>query len=165
MWDDIAKGAVEGLVRGILSRKNAPGTSRSDVVEASHFVLRDAQDRGRAILTMLDGGPALLMLDPKEQVRSLLCVEGEASYLSLRGKDEAVKAIVMVDEDGPAVFFHDKEETHRVSLQLYDDAPALCYRDAAGRTRAVFTVDGDGPGLYDEDDNLTAKYPPDEPDA
>jgi hypothetical protein len=69
LWDEFAKGALESLVRNILGPRKETSEAASDqeaseepndVVEASHFVLRDSKGRGRAILAMLDHGPGLI---------------------------------------------------------------------------------------------------------
>ena len=67
MWDEIAKGAIEGLVRGILARKPNQNPGH---VEGHSFVLRDDRGRGRAVLAMLKDGPGLTLLNADEAVRA-----------------------------------------------------------------------------------------------
>ena len=69
MLDDVVKGAVEGLVRGILSRRSDESANQ---IEAQSFVLRDGKGRGRAVLAMLEEGPGLTLLDGREEIKALL---------------------------------------------------------------------------------------------
>src|SRR5208283_4639527 len=84
MWDEVAKGAVEGLVRAILARNpnQSPGQ-----VEGHSFVLRDDCGRCRAVLAMLEDGPGLTLLDADQAIRAVLGVGQGEVCLELWGSD------------------------------------------------------------------------------
>ena len=67
MLDDLAKGAVEGLITAILNRKSSNPQRTHTQIETQSLVLRDSQGRGRAVLAMLDDGPALTLLTEEEE--------------------------------------------------------------------------------------------------
>lgn len=90
MLDDVVKGAVEGLVRGILSRKADESTGQ---IEAQSFVLRDNKGRGRAVLAMLEEGPGLTLLDGREEIKAVLALDKEGCFLAALSQG-AVSSIV-----------------------------------------------------------------------
>ena len=153
---DVVRGAVEGLVRGLLSRKGKEGDRppTAEVVEARHFVLRDAQGRGRAVLAMLAQGPGLLLLDEREEVRAMLWQEGGGAFLRLSaGGGPASQALLRVEEGVPELAFYAPDGQPGVSLRFLKDGPRLQLWDTHGRCRAEMAVDESGPAVVVYDDH------------
>jgi hypothetical protein len=151
MWDEIAKGAVEGLVRGILSRKSDKPAGH---VEAQSFVLRDDEGRGRAVLAMLDGGPGLTLLNSGEQIKAVLGVGEDEAYLELWGSGGKANALVRMEGDEPELVFFDDEGRARASLRLFATGPCLRLFDANSKCRAMMELNPeDQPSVVVFDEN------------
>jgi hypothetical protein len=155
MWDELAKGAVEGLVKSILSGK------ASGQLEAQSFVLRDARGHGRAVLAMLDGGPALTLLSDNGEVKAVVGLDEAGPYLQFWGAAGKTSFIARMDGDEADVSFYDGGQVQRATLGLDSGGPTLQMRDAGGRCRAQLVVDADdGPSLtvYDEGEQPQAEF-------
>jgi hypothetical protein len=125
MWDEIAKGAVEGLVRGILARKPSRTTEQ---VEAQSFVLRDEHGRGRAVLAMLEAGPGLTLLDADEGIRAVLGVGESKAFLELWGTDNRSNATFSMEGNQPDLSFYDDCGRCQVTLTPPRPVPAAFRR-------------------------------------
>jgi hypothetical protein len=160
MWDEVAKEAVEGLIRGILSRK--PGGQSEPApghLEVRSLVLRDAAGAGRAVLAVLDDGPALTLLGPDQRVRAAVGVDGTGPYLQLWGTDGRSNLILRLDADSVDLSLYDRAGVQRAGVELDADGPGVVLRDPAGRCRVQVTVDGNGDPsvtLYDADGRARA---------
>lgn len=155
MLDDLAKGAVEGLITAILSRKSSNQNDQNQThtqIETQSLVLRDAQGRGRAVLTMLDAGPALTLLTEDEEVKAVVGLNEGDAYLQFWGASAGCSLIARMEGDQADVSFYDDGQVQRATLGLDSDGPTLQMRDAEGRCRVQLDVDEDGPSLvvYDE---------------
>lgn len=138
MLDDVVKDAVEGLVRGILSRK---GDKSSDHLEVQSLVLRDSQGRGREVLSMLENGPGLTLLDEQEQLKAMLALDKLEAYLKFCGKNNATCIELRIDNNEPELVFFDAAQTPRASLMLHSDGPSLRLWDKAGKCRVQIEMD------------------------
>ena len=150
MWGEIAKGAVEGLVRGILSGK---GGKSSRQVEAHSFVLRDDQNRGRAVLAMLGDGPGLTLLDSDEQIKAVLALDNQGAHLQFWGEDNTTNVLVRLEGNEPELVFFDANNEPRASLRLYPNGPCFRLWDGKDKCRVMMQVDAeDGPSVavFDE---------------
>lgn len=158
MLDEIAKGAVDGLISAILTRKSfhevaAPNQSETlGQIETQSLVLRDARGRGRAVLTMLDSGPALTLLTEEEEVKAVIGLNQGDAYLQFRGASDSRSLIARMDGEEADVSFYDDGQVQRATLGLDSGGPTLQMRDAEGRCRVQLDIDEDGPSLvvYDE---------------
>jgi hypothetical protein len=147
MLDQVVKGAVEGLVRGLLSRRDSGDPSKSaGIVEAQSFVLRDGSGKGRAILTLLPDGPGLLLLNEREQVQAMLWLDRQGTYLSFRSEKKP-ELMLRVQGDVPELAFYDAQGTASAALRLLPDGPRLELWDRQGKRRADIAVDERGPAL------------------
>lgn len=153
MLDDVVKGAVEGLLKGLLSgRAQAAGR----VVEAEQFVLRDAAKNVRGMFTYLPEGPALVLLNPEQEIQGILAThdDNDAVYLQLRcAHNIAQKVVVMADPEGPQVFLHDQNENIQARLLGEPDAVSLELNAADQHTKVVLRVDPGEPCLFFRDEN------------
>jgi hypothetical protein len=152
MLDDVVKGAVEGLVRGILARKSDETT---DQIDAQSFVLRDGKGHGRAVLAMLEEGPGLTLLNRREEVKALLGLDKEGPYLQFWGKDDRTTVLLRMDDNQPELLFFDAQNVPRASLGLDSDGPCLQLLDSNGKCRVQLNMDDEnGPSvvLYDENE-------------
>lgn len=150
MLDDIAKGVVEGLIAGILSRKSgsAPGH-----LEVHSLTLRDDQGHGRAVLAMLDGGPAVTLLGRDQRVRAVVGTGEDGPYLQFWGEDGRTNLTLRLDGASADLSFYDRAHVQRATLVLDEDGPGVQLRDSRGKCRVqVVTDENDGPSitLYDE---------------
>jgi hypothetical protein len=151
VWDELAKGAVEGLVRGILARK---ADKSSGQVEAQSFVLRDDKGRGRALLTMLEGGPGLTLLNEREQIQALFGLDAQGGYLQFWGKDGRTNILVRIEGNEPEFVFFDRNDEPRGSLRLYPSGPCFRLWDGNGKCRLMIQTDTeDGPSVVVYDEN------------
>jgi hypothetical protein len=152
MLDDVVKGAVEGLVRGILARKSDESATQ---IDCQSFVLRDSKGRGRAVLAMLEEGPGLTLLDRQEEVKALLGLTKEGVVLQFWGKDDHTEVTLRIRNNEPELVFFDANDEPRASLQLCPDGPYLQLWDSNGKCRVMVRMDDeDGPSvaLYDENE-------------
>lgn len=159
MLDDIAKGVVEGLISGILSRKSKGDPGH---VEVQSLVLRDENGVGRAVLAMLDGNPTLSFLDPNEQVRAVICTDADGPYAQLWGENGGVNMLLRLENDSADLSFYDENHEQRVSMQLDPDGPSILLRDADGKCRIQAAVDDEGSPsvtLYDQNEQQVAEIP------
>lgn len=158
MLDEIAKSAVDGLVSAILSRKSShevAAPSQLEIpgqIETQSLILRDAQGRGRAVLTMLDSGPALTLLTEEEEVKAVIGLNQGDAYLQFWGASDGRSLIVRMEDDEADVSFYDDGQVQRATLGLDSRGPTLQMRDAEGHCRVQLDVDENGPSLvvYDE---------------
>jgi hypothetical protein len=151
MLDDVVKGAVEGLVRGILSRKS---DESADQIEAQSFVLRDGKGRGRAVLAMLEEGPGLTLLNGREEVKGLLGLDKEGAYLQFWGKDDRTTVLLRMENNEPELVFCDAKDVPRASLRLCPDGPSLQLWDGNGKCRVMVRMDDEnGPSVVVYDEN------------
>jgi hypothetical protein len=150
MWDQIAKGAVEGLVRGILARKP---NSAAGHVEAQSFVLRDDCGRGRAVLAMLDTGPGLTLLDAAEQVKLVLGLGEGKRFLELWGANGCSNLTLSMEDNQPKLAFYDNSGRCRLALELAteDKASFELWGDNS-RSNLTLSMEGNQPelGFYDD---------------
>jgi hypothetical protein len=160
MWDEVAKEAVEGLIRGILSRKpGGPSGQAPGHLEVRSLVLRDAAGAGRAVLAVLDRGPALTLLGSDEQVRAVVGVDDTGPYLQLWGADGRSNLILRLDAESADVSLYDRTGVQRAGIELDAEGPGVVLRDPAGRCRVQVAVDGNGEPsvtLYDADGRARA---------
>jgi hypothetical protein len=151
MWDEIAKGAAEGLVRGILARKpDCP----SGQVDAQSFVLRDGQGRGRAILAMLDDQPGLILLNSAEEIKAQLGLNEKGAFLAMYGNAGQPGVVVRMEGDDPELVFFDANDMARASLRLYPTGPSLYLWDDQERCRVQVQMHAEaGPSVVRFDEN------------
>jgi hypothetical protein len=151
VWDELAKGAVEGLVHGILSRK---ADKPSGQVDAQSFVLRDDRGRGRALLTMLEGSPGLTFLNEREQIQALLALHPQGGHLQFWGKDGSTNITVRIEGNEPELVFFDRNDEPRASLRLYASGPCLRLWDSNGKCRVLLETNVEaGPSVIVYDEN------------
>lgn len=154
MFDEVVKGAVEGLVKGLMSDRGKPD---GRIVEAEHFVLRDAAKNVRAMLTNLPAGPTLVFLDLNQEIRAILGCDdsGEgAVYLQLDCPDLERRVVVRADESGPRLFLHNEEQEVQAMLHGDPGGGVVLQLNAGDRhTKAALWVDEHGPRLFFHDAN------------
>ena len=145
MLDDLAKGAVEGLISAILSRKS------SNQIETQGLILRDSNGHGRAVLAMLDSGPAITLLTETGQVKAVVGLDDAGPYLQFWGAKNG-SLLARMEGDEADISFYDHGQVQRATLGLDGNGPTLQMRDGEGRCRVQLVVDEDGPSvaLYDE---------------
>jgi hypothetical protein len=144
MLDDVVKGAVEGLVKGLMSGRGKPD---GRVVEAEHFVLRDSAKNVRAMLTNLPAGPALVFLDSNQEIRAILGCDdgGGAVYLQLDCPDLERRVVVRADKAGPRVFLHNEDQEVQAMLHGHLEGVSLELNANDRHTKAELWVDEHGP--------------------
>ena len=100
------------------------------VIRANSFIVEDENGKPRASLSVLKGGPALLLNDENGKLSALL---------------EVIK-------EGPRLWMHDENGKARVMLLLAKEGAGLSLSDENGMTRAGLHMGKDGPKLvlYDE---------------
>jgi hypothetical protein len=160
MWDEVAKEAVEGLIRGLLSRKSGgPSGHAPGHLEVRSLVLRDDAGTGRAVLAMLDRGPALTLLGPDQGVRAVVGVDDSGPYLQLWGADGRSNLILRLDAKSTDLSLYDRTGVQRAGVELDADGPSVVLRDPEGRCRVQVAVDSNGDPsvtLYDADGQVGA---------
>lgn len=146
----------------LLPQKRAIGGSSQRVVEATSFVLKDNNERIRAVLDM-SAGVGLTLKDVNGKNRAGLSVSGENAYLFINNEDgvqrillgltgEAAslhlndpkgkeQAAFMVNKKGPTILLRDAKGLARVTLNSRDLGPSMVLRDAENRPRMGILVD------------------------
>jgi hypothetical protein len=153
MLDDVIKGAVEGVVKAMMSGRDKPD---GRIVEAEGFVLRDQAKNVRGMFTYLPEGPALVLINPDQEIQAILAThdDHDAAYLQIRCvHNTAQKVVVMANPEGPQVFLHDRNENVQARLLGEPDAVSLELNAEDQHTKVVLRVDPDHPSLFFRDGN------------
>ncbi|MGE3817891.1 MAG: hypothetical protein AB7I30_00500 [Isosphaeraceae bacterium] len=160
-WLSVAVASV-GLIALVGASAQVGDVSvRATVVEASRFVVRDAEGRERARLAMgEDHSPRLVFSDDQGRVRLQISVAPNGSP-GVRLLDETQKAEAGLAVSGggrPGLVLNDQSGRTRASLTIQQDGgPTLNLRDEKGKARVVLDASPDGAhglSLRDSDENL-----------
>jgi hypothetical protein len=169
MWDELAKGAVEGLIHGLLTKRSSDQATHNgipDVVESRSFVLRDEHDRGRAVLTTIDGQPSLSFLTEDGQMKLAISLGSSGPYIQLWGENGETECVLRVEGNDADISFYDQDSNERAILSLDATGPSLLMRDTQNKCRVSLMLTDDGTPfltLFDEEENSVAELPcPDE---
>lgn len=149
------------VTAAVVTSGGADGPQRSPkMIEAQGFLVRDAEGRERARLTVGDdGSPRLVFLDAMGRVRAQISV-GPGGTPGIRLLDPSQKAEIGLAVSGtrPGLILNDRTGHPRAGLCVQDDgSPLLSFRDQQGKLRLVLDCLRDGtPGLTFRDEQ---EYP------
>ncbi len=108
--------------------------TRTRVVEAQTFVVRDAKGLARAQLGITDDEPGLSLFD----------------------SDGRLRVAVAVTADGPILSFFNGDGNPRAEVGGRGDTAFMILRDSEGAPRAAMAIQADGsPSLYLLDEKMT----------
>jgi len=110
---------------------------RQRTVEAEEFLLRDANGRIRASLSVFDGDPGLSLIDQAGKLRAGLSLVDGDPLLNLKDEAGKSRASLSVFDGTPGLEFRDQAGKPRAKLWAVDGWPSLSFRDHAGNPRIV----------------------------
>jgi hypothetical protein len=165
--------ALALLVTGGLGFLVAADAPKNQTVEASKFVLRDADGQARATLAMdpqvgpvltfmtakgtsraklalLDskgGDPVLTLHDEKGATRGGLTISGGAPMMLFLDQDQKMQMALGVDSGKPSLVLQNAAGTRQLGLGLEKDGPLIQLTDPKGQAKAALSVTADGPHL------------------
>jgi hypothetical protein len=99
---------------------------------AKNFVLEDENGKSRAVLAVVEGCPALILLSENAKPSVILSATKDGPSLSMGFTNDGVPL---------------------ADLTVKAGYPALCLSDEGGRPRAILSATKDGPSLNMGDDN------------
>lgn len=155
VWRGVAVLAIAvaaAVVSGSAVTRAQPANNVPAVIEARQFILRDADNRARAVLRMEADGPVLALLpeDGKAAVRvAATKTGGSVLFRDARGIPRAALGLIG-DKGQPQLGLQDDTGRGAVTVgwvQNIDEGPLVRVHDENGKPRAVFgMVKADPPG-------------------
>jgi len=157
----VVTGLVAAVMAAVLIATKVGGpvvafaeTGIADEVKARRFVLVDEQGDTRALLAVLEDGPALFLIDPQGTPRAMLAILEDGPTLSLTDPQGTPLAMLDVSEGVSALSLIDPQRTPRATLAVLEDGPTLLFTDLQGQNRAVL-----GTGSTTTSDGRKTTYP------
>jgi len=134
-----AEEALEKLGKSLtLTAGSAEPATVTPGIRAGEFVLVDANGKPRALLSMTNGGPALVMYGENNSIRVALAMNKDDPSLKLYDASGKERASLNVEQGGPGLCMHDENQNARVKLSANKDETLLSMCDANNRTPLVW---------------------------
>jgi len=148
-----------GMFTGIIHAKHfvvvdSQGQTRAELV-GEGLSLSDRNGKERAVLCLVENGPALALCDGNGEIRAAFGVDEKTGpKLTLSDKNGKTRAGMDVDEkNGPDIGLFDKAGQPCAEMHVTENGPGLGLRDGNGKFRAMVFVNNDGPTLKMLDEN------------
>jgi hypothetical protein len=117
------------------------------VIHANGFVLEDVNGAVRARLDLVDGYPAMRLLDATAKPRVILGAPKEGPSLVLVDWTAKNGAVLSALEGGPSLAMGDASGSNAVSLGVSKEGPDLLLTDKTGKNRVGLYLSDDEPAL------------------
>jgi len=118
------------------------------------LLMTDKKTTGRVILMANKDAAGLVLRDGEDKPRALLSVNTEGHHmLALLDGNNQARVILRSDECESSLILSDEKAEPRAMLSVLEDGPGLLLLDANGKDRVSLNVAEDGAGLrlFDED--------------
>jgi hypothetical protein len=152
-------GLLIGLSALLLTAQALPPAR---IVEAQHFVVKDAAGKKRAELTTSEAGPELVFVDTIGRRKAALGLSLGEPHLVMHSYDgygtvpvQTLRAALM--REASSISLSDAKGK-QVRISLFDDASSIILSDRRGNNRLALALDDDGtPALLLRDADATTR--------
>jgi hypothetical protein len=111
--------------------------SKSEIIEARQFLLRDARGQARGGLIVTAEGPALELYDASQKLRLNLSISGDMPNLTLKDGNGTGVLVLADVPAGPGLMLYDRLGNPRVQLDVAKSGPRLFLEDEKGFSTTV----------------------------
>ena len=118
-------------------------------LKANQIFLNDEKGNNRAMLSVIEGVPSIILFDKKDNARAMLALpNGDYPGLFLMDEKRNNIASLLITENGPSISLSDNNEKIRSEIVVLEDGPQMHLFDEMGKIRAELgrgkTVSPDG---------------------